>query len=818
MAILDGIKVLDFSQGMSGSLATMILADNGAQVTKVEPPGGDPWRFEATWIMWNRSKRGVVLDLGTEQGREQAKRLARGADVVVENFVTGTTDRLGIGYDALSANNPSLVYCSITAVGSKGRYAGLKPYEGLACAAAGDYKGQLMGPTKKEGPIYRARPNGNWGAANFAVQGIVSALRVRNRTGAGQQVETSMYQGLQTYDSMSAMARQVELGLIDLDMKEANSRRTGPGGDINLPYLVARCKDGQWIQITCLAARLFPNWMKAIGLGDIYEDERFRGAPFVFGTREDKAELRRMIYEAMLTRTIDEWIAIFAANDVGGDAFITTQQAMDHPQTRHNGGVIEVDDTAFGPTKQIAPLVKLTETASQVRGGAPLLGQHTEQALAEVASVAMNGAAPAAPPSASGGPRHPLEGMVILDFASWLAAPVGTALIADLGARVIKIEPPSGDEFRSSTQGRGRTFQGKESLVLDLKTAEARQVMEKLISRADAIMHNMRGEAPNRLGIDYETVRKINPNIVYLYAGSYGSTGPGAGRAAFHPIGGALSGGALWQLGAGNEPPPNDTPMTINEITEKSVEMFVANEGSPDVTAAIGVATALALALYEKDRTGKGQYVETTMLLSNCYICSDDFIRYEGKPERLPIDRNQKGTHALNRMYRTKDGWLFVACPLQEEWEALCHALGKEEWLDDPRFTTRDDRLRHSDKLIAALALALTERTADEWEDQLWLKNVPVARADRTVTADFMLTGDVAKENGFVVETNRPTLGRMYRQGPPVRFSLTPARAEPAYAFGENTEAILAEIGISAEEIARLVEAGIAITPHAAPA
>ena len=817
MAILDGIRVLDFSQGMSGSLATMILADNGAQVTKVEPPGGDPWRTEAAWIMWNRGKRSVVLDLETEQGHEQAKRLVRSADVVLENFVTGTAGRLGIGYEALSANNPSLVYCSITAVGSKGRYAALKPYEGLAGAAAGDYKGQLMGPTKKEGPIYRARPNGNWGAANLAVQGIASALRVRNKTGAGQKVETSMYQGLQTYDSMSAMMRQVELGLIDLDMTAANARRVGPGGDINLPYLVARCKDGQWIQITCLAARLFPNWMKAIGLGHIYDDERFKGAPFVFATREDKAELRHMIYEAMLTRTLDEWIAIFAANDVGGDGFITTQQSMDHPQTRHNGGVIEVDDPAAGPTKQIAPLVRFTETPSLVRGGAPLLGQHTEEALAEVAAVATNGAA-ATTRSTSTAPKHPLEGMVVLDFASWLAAPVGTALIADLGARVIKIEPPSGDEFRGSTQGRGRTFQGKESLVLDLKTAEGRQVMEKLITRADAIMHNMRGEAPSRLGIDYEAVRRINPNIVYLYAGSYGSTGPGAGRAAFHPIGGALSGGALWQLGAGNEPPPSDTPMTIDEITEKSVEMYVANEGSPDVTAAIGVATALALALYEKDRTGKGQYVETTMLLSNCYICSDDFIRYEGKPDRLPIDHNQKGTHALNRIYRTRDGWLFVACPLQEEWEALCRALGKEEWLNDARFASRKARLVHGDRLVAALSLALEKRTADEWEQLLWSKGVPVARADRTAPADFMLTSEVADENGFVVETNRPTLGKMYRQGPPVRFSLTPARAEPAYAFGENTEAILAEIGMSTEEIARLVEAGIAITGQPAPA
>ena len=149
-----------------------------------------------------------------------------------------------------------------------------------------------------------------------------------------------------------------------------------------------------------------------------------------------------------------------------------------------------------GWTKQIGPLVRFSETPSEIRGGAPLLGQHTEEALAEEASIATAGTAT---PAAKGNtPQHPLDGLLVLDFASWLAAPVGSALIADLGARVIKVEPPLGDEFRNMSKGRARTFQGKESLVLDLKTPEARTALEKLIARADVLMHNMRGEAPIR--------------------------------------------------------------------------------------------------------------------------------------------------------------------------------------------------------------------------------------------------------------------------------------------------------------------------------
>ena len=809
MAILDGTRVLDLSQGFAGSLATMLLADNGAQVTKIEPPDGDPWRSQPAWIMWNRGKRSVVLDLETATGCEHVQGLARTVDVVVENFIPGTAERLGLGYEPLAWTNAGLIYCSITAFGKEGEFAQLPPYDGIVAAKTGDSRGATMGASTREEPIYSARPIGSFAAANHAVQGIVAALRVRHRTGVGQWVETTICQGVQTYDFLSGMARQQELGLMARDA-DAEARAPAASADINLPYLVARCRDGQWIQMTCLASRLFPNWMKAIGLGHIYEEERFKGAPGAFKTREDKLELRRMIHQAMLTKTLDEWLAIFTANDVAGDRIITTQQAMDHPQMQEIGAVIDVDDPSVGWTKQIGPLVRFSETPSEIRGGAPLLGQYTEEALAEVASIATAGTAT---PAAKGNtPQHPLDGLLVLDFSSWLAAPVGSALIADLGARVIKVKPPLGDEFRNMSKGRARTFQGKESLVLDLKTPEARTALEKLIARADVLMHNMRGEAPIRLGIDYETVRKINPNIVYLYAASYGSTGPGAGRAAFHPTAGALTGGLLWQIGRGNEPPPPDTLMNVDDIGQRAAQIYAANGGSPDVTAAIGVATALTLAMYEKERTGHGQYVETSMLTSNSYVCSDDFIRYPGKPDRLLLDKNQQGTHALNRIYRTSQGWLYVTCQLPDEWAALCHALARAEWLSDARFSTREARLRHDDQLTAALALALKGRTADDWESYLWSKDVPVARADGTRPDDFMLTSDTSRKNGFVVEASRPSIGTMYRQGPAVRFSLTPARADLAYAFGENTEAILREIGMPAEEIARLKDARIAVT------
>ena len=370
-----------------------------------------------------------------------------------------------------------------------------------------------------------------------------------------------------------------------------------------------------------------------------------------------------------------------------------------------------------------------------------------------------------------------------------------------MGARVIKIESLAGDEFRSRTKGRSKTLHGKESLSIDLRRREGRDIVHRLVEKADAIMHNMRGDAPKRLGVDYDTVREINPEIIYHYAGSYGSGGPGAGRAAFHPTAGALAGGALWQLGRGNEPPPVDEPMTIEEIDAKSLELYRANEGSPDVSAAVAVGTAMALALFSKERTGKGQYLETTMLTSNSYVASDDFIRYEGKPPRREPDRLLRGLGALQRLYRTADGFTSLTCTTQREWERLCGAIGRPGLAADPRFADHEARATHDAQLMAALGIAFKERGADEWESILTAQGIGGVRAEDTSAGHFFLTDPAVKENGFVVETNHPTIGRFMRHGPPAHFSLTPSRAEPPHALGEDGPDILAELGFSPTQI-----------------
>ena len=174
-----GLTVLDFSLGMPGAICTLVMADYGADVIKVEPPSGDPFRFQPAWISWNRGKKGIALDLTTAAGREQAIQLASEADVLVESFRPGDMADWGLAYDSLSQLYPRLVYCSITGFGQKGPLRRVKGYEGVVAAKAGRML-NLQGQPTRDGPVYSAVYTGSWHASPAAVRGIIGALRVRD--------------------------------------------------------------------------------------------------------------------------------------------------------------------------------------------------------------------------------------------------------------------------------------------------------------------------------------------------------------------------------------------------------------------------------------------------------------------------------------------------------------------------------------------------------------------------------------------------------------------------------------------------------------
>ena len=201
----------------------------------------------------------------------------------------------------------------------------------------------------------------------------------------------------------------------------------------------------------------------------------------------------------------------------------------------------------------------------------------------------------------------------------------------------------------------------------------------------------MRPGAPERVGIGIEQVRALRPDAVYAYLGGYGSSGPHSHRPAMHPIGGAVGGGVMAQISDGALP-AEDADMTMDELRSVSRQLGRANEVNPDPNTAMVTATAITMALYGRQRHGDKQYVETTMIGSNAYVNADHFFDYEGRPPRPVIDADGYGTSALFRLYETSDGWVFLACPFEDEWPRLCSALGRPDLLEDPRFITPDAR------------------------------------------------------------------------------------------------------------------------------
>ena len=794
--------VLDFSWGMPGALATAVLADFGAEVINVEPPTGNPFRSHPTWLAWNRGKKSIVLDLKTPEGRERAEALALSADVLLESFRPGVTQRLGISHEILSQINPRLVYCSITGFGQDGHLKDLKGYEGVIAAKTGRMAA-FAGQTPREGPIYPAVETATWAASQAAVRGILSALRVRLRTGRGQWVQTSVLQGMIPFDS----TRQMN---VFFSRKDPERFPLNPVGDRQrlptLGYIPVRTKDGRWLQHANVMARLQHAHLRAIGLGWVYEDERFKTLPNL--TEENREVLREMILERMQEKTLDEWMDIYVKDgDIAAEPYLYTVEGMQHEQFGHNRHVVEINDPRVGPMKIVGLLADLADTPGKVGGPAPDLGQHTEQVLAGMAERAP---VPAVGDGNGGGddraPLHPLEDITMLDFSTVIAGPYGASMIADLGARVIKVDAtPEREQLRMGAAGTNftnlRTYNGKECIQVDLQTKEGQELIHKLIAKADVLLHNFRPGVPDRLGIDYETCRRINPRLIHVYVGAYGATGPHNRRPGAHPVPGALFGGASRQAGRAM-PPPAHQPMSIDEIKETSRQLMRANEGNPDINTSQSIGTAIMLGLWDRERTGQGQAIQVTMMCANAWANHDEAYDFADRPPYAIPDADCYGLHALYRLYEAKEGWVFLACLFEEEWAKFCRAVGRTDLLSDPRFALAA-RSAHDVELTEVISQLFAGRTATEWEELLTPENVACVRVADTEREEFFLDDPHAADNELAVEVEEesPRYGRYVRPGGIVHFSEMLGRFRAAPYVGQHTRDVLQELGYGDEQI-----------------
>jgi crotonobetainyl-CoA:carnitine CoA-transferase CaiB-like acyl-CoA transferase len=272
-----------------------------------------------------------------------------------------------------------------------------------------------------------------------------------------------------------------------------------------------------------------------------------------------------------------------------------------------------------------------------------------------------------------------------------------------------------------------------------------------------------------------------------------------------HPISGAVCGGALAQLGRDTLPSP-DQDLAFEEIRELSRKLTRSNESNPDPNSSMVHAVAMLLGLYARQRTGEGQYVESTMLMANAYANAEDFFWYEGKsPRRLP-DSEGYGLDALYRLYPAKRGWVFLACPFEQEWQSLCRTIGRPDLIQDPRFATVEAREEHDDQLAEELANIFVTGNPMEWEALLTAADVGCVKAEDRGPFHFYNDDPHVEENEFTTEVDAPILGTFWRHSPLLRFSHTKGKAGPGMLKGQHTAAILSELGYSQCQITDLKE------------
>ncbi|MBW1708838.1 MAG: CoA transferase [Deltaproteobacteria bacterium] len=367
---LSGFKVIDFGHYIPGPYTAMMLAEQGAEVIKVERPGGDPYRGEPGFMVFNRSKKGITLDLKKEEGQRIAHELIKQADVVIANYRPGVTERLGIGYDRARELNPNLVYCSITGFGEEGPYRDRPGWDPIVASTVGIYVEQ--GGREDNPPTYLVLPLPSYYTAFMTSFSITTALLAREMTGKGQKVDISMFK------TMITVAGSM---LVDFEEK-IRIPYSNPQGQAPV-YKLYQGSDGKWFFMALGNLTFVSKFALAMGHDEWLVDPRFEGAPFLI-LPPINLELIEMFSEIFSTRTRDEWIEFLRAEDIPCAPALPIENYFDDPQVLANEMVVEIEEPGLGSVREMGVSINFSRTPGGVKGRSPKIGEHNEEVLTEL--------------------------------------------------------------------------------------------------------------------------------------------------------------------------------------------------------------------------------------------------------------------------------------------------------------------------------------------------------------------------------------------------------------------------------------------------
>jgi crotonobetainyl-CoA:carnitine CoA-transferase CaiB-like acyl-CoA transferase len=735
---LAGLRVVDFGQYVAGPLTAVLLADQGADVIHVDPPGGPRMAGVADAFL-NRGKRRAILDLKRPGDLAAARRLAAAADVAIENFRPGVLTRLGLDLDAIRRESPALITCSLPGFAADDPRASLRGYEGVIAAATANCQprtGEEPADWDWERPTYSALPLASSFAAYLAAVSIVMALIARRRTGRGQRVEVPLFDAMFTLIGHSG-AYANEHGLHQ--PRPIHGRGAG----------AFRCRDGRYVQFDTSSPRHLSWFARAAGLLGRLDPELLDLASNA--RPEVNERLHAALRAEFLTRTAAEWEELGNAAGAAIGFIRTPAEWIGTEHARQTRAVARVTDPELGDIWCAGVPVALSEFPDRSPRPRRPAGADTAAVLAELDGQP-------APPARAPGPEpdlaQPLSGIRVLDLGLALAGPTCGRILAEFGATVLKVGSPGAGVA-------GYLNRGKESLLLDLGSVAGQEVYWRLVDHADVVLENFSPGTAGRLAIGYDEVRARRPDLVYTSISCYGLGGPWTRWRGWERQGQAVTG--------------------IMERTE--LPSVLGPYNVVDIGTGIMGAFATALALYHRQSTGRGQLTSTSLAQAATYHQALFMFDFPGYQPAEPRGYFALGEGPLQRYYRAADRWFFLAARPQD-----IPALAA---------VTRTPELarRAGADLEAALEAAFAADTAQAVVARLTDAGVA---AHAVVPIAELMADAVVRARGLSLTQKVAGVGDCTMPGVSPRLSDTPALAgDPPHRPGEAARQVLASVGLA---------------------
>jgi len=769
---LKGFRALDLTD-LSGQLCGRLLADLGMEVIKIEPPGGDPVRnlapfvksadgklLSTTFAHLNAGKASKVLDLETDAGRAALRQLLETADVVIESFQPGELDAKGLGYKDLAAINPGIVMASISAFGQTG------PKKNYACndlVALAESGFLYISGDPSLAPCKPPETQAYYFASLFATAGLLAALYRRERTGQGDHIDASMQETLATQEHIIRLwANEKQV------LKRAGSQH----GSV-APAKIFQCRDGfVYLYVTRQHWKLFlsvwkdhaavfdaPDW-----LNNVY--------------RRAHADELNPAVEAFIGKfTMAEITELLQAKGIPCVPVNTPMGFANDEHVRGRGFMAPVEHAGFGSTRQPAmPFV--IDGARPAVGSVPLLDSWRDSSVKRVAPTKTT----FAPNSDSG----PLDGMRIVSFDHVLAGPYGTTILAELGADVFKIESSKGgmDPFRFFGTGEDPNLsprflefnRNKRSFTVNLKHPKGQGVLHDLVAKADAVLDNYSVDVVERIGLSYDQLCRVKPDIVNLRMPGLGTTGP---KRHFSTVGVNITSFTgltyMWNH-PGNTHPPIGSQTVF-----------------PDYVSGTLCAIIIISGVLHRDRHKKGAFIDLAQSEATAFMIGANLMEAASTGKDPEPVGNASIAIAPHDCYPCKgeDRWCVIAAENEAQWTALAQLIGGGIG-QDQRFKTNAERLKNSAALNAIIAQWTQDQDAFALRDQLQKAGIPGGAVQ---TGEDLTNDPQLKERGFVVAVDNPRLGRVVLPNFPLHFAnakLTRRWEFPV--LGRDTEAVLRDV------------------------